>query len=517
MKNKAFDDWLKSKLEQYEDHAAKMDMHGMPSPDWQKFSRVLENNNKSHTVDLKVKNTLANAKIHSREANWEQFQLRLQLIRERRKKIITARIIELSLVMLIFWTLHTVAVQNLFNFPPINKPAISSPRSIQTNPAVAKESMMDEQESQLAQQSKREEPIASTHKTKTQIPLSSNTAKSLEMERKLLSNKFNSASNKNTRLALHSRQKFVPEDQNSFISAEPSPSVKAQDNIQNNIVPVEEKMYTVPDNQKWNDALHNASDSTQTEPSAESNTQSNSEGLLQAEMNKIQPLKQNESTSFIWFEMGSNFMHFRYHNSYNAPEYIQQYSGKFNAFNQSIHMFLNYPLWLIELGVDFYRMKYTTNKYLAFGKLKEGEIIDIIKGMNFKMLEIPFHLHYKVMDQSKFQLTAFAGMSLAICNSASYDVTSAITKKPLQLYYNPKEELTYIDVNYNNGIQNDHSFTNNTFTNYSLGLGANYSVSKHFKISSKLTYQNMIGLQGFGPLNERFQNYSIGLGLQYGL
>ena len=116
MKNNEFDQWIQSSLNELESSSKITKLKNYTEPNWDQMSQILNEDLLNAKFDSKIKTNLQDAAMHSYEANWEHFQHKLQLIRERRNHIITARVLELSLILLIFWTLNIFSEREFSHF-----------------------------------------------------------------------------------------------------------------------------------------------------------------------------------------------------------------------------------------------------------------------------------------------------------------------------------------------------------------------------------------------------------------
>jgi len=86
MKNSEFDNWIRSGYNEFEQRAAKGEINDMPRPDWQRMRNTLKASGEDPDFDYQVRTTIADAEVHGYEANWSNFQHKLQLLRDRRQK-----------------------------------------------------------------------------------------------------------------------------------------------------------------------------------------------------------------------------------------------------------------------------------------------------------------------------------------------------------------------------------------------------------------------------------------------
>ncbi|MEO6189316.1 MAG: hypothetical protein ABIO44_02100 [Saprospiraceae bacterium] len=547
MNNKEFDIWLRSKTNELEIKASEGDLIDHVKPDWNRMSRMLEMQLSNDIFDSKLKNSLKQAKVISYEANWEHFQQRMQLMSDRRHKIIKTRTIELALVLLIFWTLNSLIDQDVFS---IKNKVQAHPNLTQTSNVIASSS--PEEETRMVTFNGSNEAKSSTEINEfnespyNDAPLvKSNINKNGSSRPMVLNNSIakstpnfnqhttsksllNSATSTSiTPVLLTPEQKIISNssilpDQNSADQNNASPIIGSE-TMNSKIIPVNgsnelknEKDKKFEPKAPSDQMLNSNNDSTLNKAIPKNNepdqlNSENSNRIIPINNIGVLPIKR-----FIWYGIGVSIGVIGIHSSKFAPLYYNEYTNYINFISKNIRLALNYPNWMLEFGADFSKIDYNPGNYLKFSQFKEGDLIDIIKHMEFQIIDLPMNLHYKIFQMNKLQFTTYAGLSLSICKSANYSVTSAISKvNENTIFFDPNANLNFIEVLYNKGIRHDRSLNNNTFTNANLGIKFTYQILDYLKLSADLNYKNSVGKIGFGPLDEKYKNFNLGLGMYY--
>ncbi len=101
--DQAFDQLLRSALENLEPAG---------KPDWQHMQSQLEESYQDQAFDQQIRSILEKTHADAKELNWHQFEQKMLLQAERRRRIITARMVELVLVLLVFRTIDHLGFTN---------------------------------------------------------------------------------------------------------------------------------------------------------------------------------------------------------------------------------------------------------------------------------------------------------------------------------------------------------------------------------------------------------------------
>ncbi|HMW40077.1 MAG TPA: hypothetical protein PKD57_11790 [Saprospiraceae bacterium] len=523
MKNSEFDNWIRSGYNEFEQRAAKGEINDMPRPDWQRMRNTLKASGEDPDFDYQVRTTIADAEVHGYEANWSNFQHKLQLLRDRRQKILTARAVEMALVLLIFWTLRNIADQNLINLPaamiaahqiaPTNQikdqigDVISAPHQMEE---YSEEKMMFSAEKSATVHGKGGTLTAKYGNVlRSDLTDYSNEGVHTKGEAALV--KTNAAVDPVTSTSSHIHAIMDNPSQNSDHISD-----QTIENVTN--AQVKESSVKTPSE----DHEAKESDTKMANPEDE-NTDSPGDQKLENSIPKSE-IEAHHSTTpastqlqFKLYNGIGSLTHF-ISSSADKPEYINEYKLHNSVPALNLRFMLDYGTWKVESGADFYALNYSTGSYINFSHFKEGELVDIIKNLNYKFIQIPLNLHHQIFQRGRWQLSGFAGMNLAICNSAAYTVQTA--RKSIQkqtIGFIPGTQLTFIEPVYNYGISKDHNLGNNTIAYWNIGFLAEYALGHDWSVYARTSYSNMMGNLGFGPLDERYRLLAMNAGILFAL
>ena len=519
MKNSEFDNWIRSGYNEFEQRAAKGELNDMPRPDWDRMRNTLKASGEDPDFDHQVRTTIADAEVHGYEANWSNFQLKLQLLRDRRQKILTARAVEMALVLLIFWTLRNIADQNLINLPaamiaahqiaPTNQikdqivDVISAPHQLEE---YSEEKMMVSAENSATPHGK-SGTVTEIVRNVQRSDLTVSGNKGIHTEAAI--GKTNAAVDPVASASSHNHAIMDNPSQNSDHITEQTIEKAANELAKELLVktPLED---------------HKAKESdTQMAKPENENTKSPGDQELETSIPKSE-IEAHPSTTpastqlqFKLYSGIGSLTHF-ISSSADKPEYINEYKHHNSEPALNLRFMLDYGAWKVESGADLYSLNYNTGSYINFSYFKEGELVDVIKNLNYKFIQIPLNLHHQIFQRGRWQLSGFAGMNLAICNTASYTVQTA--RKSIQkqtIGFIPGTQLTFIEPVYNYGISKDHNLGNNTIAYWNIGFLAEYALGHDWSVYARTSYSNMMGKLGFGPLDERYRLLAINAGILF--
>ncbi|MBK8956079.1 MAG: hypothetical protein IPM34_11055 [Saprospiraceae bacterium] len=83
------------------------------TPQWEHMSEQLQSAYEDEIFDEKIRKVLNNAQVQHQQLNWDVLDQKIKMQAGRKRKIITARIIESTLFLLILWTLDNIGIGNM--------------------------------------------------------------------------------------------------------------------------------------------------------------------------------------------------------------------------------------------------------------------------------------------------------------------------------------------------------------------------------------------------------------------
>ncbi|MBK7695659.1 MAG: hypothetical protein IPI30_15515 [Saprospiraceae bacterium] len=109
MENNQFDQWIKESLNQYTPKDVK--------PDWSAMkSRLQEADKANQNFDQSIREKLKAAETHIPGAEWQAYHQKQIIFRQRRRKILTTRVLESVIILLLIWTVDSIVVPEVINY-----------------------------------------------------------------------------------------------------------------------------------------------------------------------------------------------------------------------------------------------------------------------------------------------------------------------------------------------------------------------------------------------------------------
>lgn len=517
MKDKEFDNWLQGKLNELEKAYEDKSMSPPEEAGWTHISSKLTSQIKDSQFDLHLQSSLRDAKVLDTDANWEQFQYKLQLIRERRNKIAGTRIAEVLVLLLLFWTVSYVADPSVF------------PNSNQSTGVVAQHSLNSDNNSMAE--------IESNSSARFN-PENSNTNNLRQTTVKNTKEGNSSSTSEKKKLKKpvsyydDSRSSLVNSGQTHVSSEQTVNTLEAKENLRSESQKsLNNELSIQPSNESQDKLVRSSMDSLLSEEKTLESVivkEKNEEKMVDKQVNqdnstdkldnipsKILPSKKLALERNFWLHLGTGINLVSISPARRIPDYVNRKSIYSTSISKKIGINMKYENWIFETGFNFFNLSYNLGDYIVFENLGESVSIDEFIEMSYSLTEIPLLLHRRLYSGNKLDLSLFGGISIAICNKADFKVIKANAKKFDKLYYNPNESITFIDVDYNYGIENDHSLKGNSFTNLIGGLRLDYKLLEYFSLSATANYSNMLEAYGFGPIGHNYKNASLGIGMVY--
>ncbi|MBP8725759.1 MAG: hypothetical protein KBF37_11835 [Saprospiraceae bacterium] len=121
--DQAFDHRLRSALENLEPDS---------TPDWQHMQSQLEEAYQDQAFDQQIRTILEKTQADAKELSWAHFEQKMRLQADRRRRILTARMVELVLVLMLFRTIDHIGFTHYLPVIHSPKPQSAAPASVPT-------------------------------------------------------------------------------------------------------------------------------------------------------------------------------------------------------------------------------------------------------------------------------------------------------------------------------------------------------------------------------------------------
>ncbi|NOT36896.1 MAG: hypothetical protein HOP11_05930 [Saprospiraceae bacterium] len=511
MKDREFDNWIKGKVTELEQAYGDKTIIPPAEAEWNQISSKITTEIENHQFDSHIKSTLRNAKVLDVDANWELFQSKLQLVRERRNKIVGTRITEVLVLLLLFWTINYIAEPLMRNDGKSTSTYIAENNKNNNSTKDVKESV-EPVKGLLSNNSISNQDLNHTNVNQSggaSVP-----------KNKILSKGSRKAKPNNSRIVSPTDDKKADNyNKTTIVVIDPKPSEASftTSNVIPNIDTANNTSEIVKSESKTNSADGISLESK--DPPAVENKENVEKKIEKKENSEALPVKvlvsKKPVSRFFWLDLASGLNVVSVGVAKNIPDYVNRKSFLTNSINKKIGINLNFDKWIVETGLNIYSLDYEMSDYLNFENFGESVTIDEVSRLSFKLTELPLILHRKLFSIPKLDLTAFGGMSVTLCNDAEFTVRKESIQDTRRIYYDPNESIKYINIDFNNGISNDHTLSGNSFTNLIGGVRLSYKILDYFSLSAQASYSKMLETYGFGPIGHKFTTKSFGIGMQY--
>jgi hypothetical protein len=509
--NNTFDDIIKDKFKDYQ--------HSSVKPDWAKMASLLKAKEEENIIfDSKIKESLEDLKVYSQNSSWAHFKTRRDLFRKRQREILSARLVEACLLILIFCTLNRLGVpekltnnNNVYaNISNIEKkPELDAAFSLnkgytnhvskvgaETDPELSsKLGYFNETTKKSTVNSKnsgdktiRELPYSSEFERTSEIMTvqKTNGGTSHLMESMgnldrvleinslhLLDQKLNYALSKpydisNTHIDLNLVEKQiskVPELGIFYAKVILSPSYYRISTPSELLV-----NYSVPSSGTFQETINENENPNPTNPNVNPSYTKN----------KIQYVPSFTTGALILFDHGKT---------------------------------------KLSTGIKYTQLQFSTSSSEKLGNKTDGFFLNKFSKIKYNFLQLPIMLHRSIAQFGNHEFLIHGGMELQIGlkNSYIFEQTKINPSISNKIYPDRKITALYSDRKFTKGIFEGGDARENSIMNYLFGIDYAYTLNKRVKIASELNYNAMIGNQTFGPNYNKLSNIAFGIGAMISL
>jgi hypothetical protein len=510
MENNQFDQWIKESLNQYTPKDVK--------PDWSAMkNRLQQADHSDHTFDQSIREKLEDAQLHIKGAEWQAYHQKQIIFRERRRRILTTRVLEAVIILLLIWTVNGIVVPEVINYradknkialnsdAPSNLESLSSNQSISTavkesgnNSATEKNSISKNTKSfngktsslpkkkistngdtkmmDLAKTNSTPAKAITSSETKNVVPLSSTGT----MEE---SSKSKPATEIETE-ANHCK------NSNSKSPLEPS-ELEAKENI----IPREGiQLDLLPEK------LNPAGISFLNLP-------------LSVEIPKMIKTSKDLSTTY-WIQGsaggGLNFI--------ATPKDVHLNLASRNSIGSAyvggLSVLFDHQRWLLETGVTYAFLSNKPGIKNIYGNLVTGYFQKRFVQANYSLIDLPVLIHLKWMKSGPWELSSSGGMSITACVDTRFDfVKETADKNSTQGISNIPKESLLDNKSYIHGLTQDDSFSDNSFANLILGTRLSYVCRSDMNVFTNIQFKRMLNQNGFGPNADKYNQLLWSFGI----
>jgi hypothetical protein len=488
------------------------------TPDWGFMQQKINDAEKDILFDHKIKEVFDDLKVDSPQIQWESFVSKRNRQIARRNKIISARVIESCLILLMFWTLDNIGItsiiksNNQFKANPIAESnSHSSPKGNQT----------DVYQSDL-------------NKTNEVSPITthSNTdPKEKGFDRKIITTNHSLDEN-----LFHKKLRKPSFVSNVAINSRHLQSDKNTDYEKTNSSPeasTESSNMITKENESTNQQITSS-------PGIENHTSLNDDELipldskideLPIEETKIELRDQLPVTlpalkpliihKSVQLNVHSGMMM----NVILSPDYLNPNSDKLYSqlrpgFQTAVNLGFKTKKYMLESGLAYQYLTYEPNQSDQLGSFENGYFKLHFQKITSHIVTIPVLVHFDLIKARNWSISSKAGLSLSAALVNNFELDTIFTEKQgtAKIF-----DLTNSEINArvrnssNQGILDGGDFGINSFSNIVLGIRYQRQFSSRLSIYTEFEISKMLGEFGFGPNGDRFISGNINTGVSFRL
>jgi len=474
MENREFDQILKDKLSEYS-----------PSnqlPDWNRMKSKLDATIEDTAFDQILKDKLVNAEFNLKDASWDSFDHKRKMRRQKRIQILSARLIECVILLLLIWTVNRIVVPEIMEHQHRNN---------------SNQILADKEINSTNQELKQTDQAVSQFYSRSMLLSNKNISKStlgFQNKNKVSANKFKRLNS-------------------NYASKAMSTEVLKSDVKLSNTLSEQPAIIILPNDQS---TPINAQELDAKNGETEANTSSDQSlklNLVPLELsprllNFVEPnlIAHKRPLSRTWINVHTsgviNHIKTPQDDLINIPARQQNRIG----YELGLSMMADYDRWQLETGISYVKLLSHPNIEETYKNSSFDLIKRTFSKAEFHLIDIPLLIHLNWLEQTKFDISSSFGMSLSFAVKNEFTIVD--NKLPRSggssLGNIPKPSLI-AEKNFNKG----------SYANIILGSRISYSASYNTKIFADIQCKRMLNSFGFGPNYDRYLQGVITLGAAF--
>lgn len=488
-------------------------------PDWNFMQQKIHDAEKDILFDHKIKEIFEDLNVDSPQIQWESFVAKRDRQVARRNKIISARVIECCLILLLFWTLDNIGITNF----------IKSNNQLNSNP-IAEVHSSSKPEVNQAKQNTSELNASNEGSQFTSHP--NNDPKEKGFDRKIIS------TNRSLDESLFHKKLRKPSFISNHVSSSATPA----------------QTHDLTDFEKLSEPTElPAASSNSITPGNESNNpqipassiQEINSSLIKAEIipleTKIDELPVEETKIelkdqlpdmlpslkplIIHKSMLLNVHSGMMMNVILSPDYLNPNSDKLYSqlrpgFQTAVTIGFKTKKYMLESGLGYQYLTYEPNQSDQLGTFENGYFKLHFHKFTSHIVTIPVLVHFELIRTAKWSISSKAGLSLsaALINNFGLDtIFSEKQNQSLVLDLTNSEINARVRNSSNQGILDGGDFGINSFSNLILGIRYQREFNSKLSFYTEFEISKMLGEFGFGPNGDRFISGNFNTGVSFRL
>ena len=510
MENNQFDQWIKESLNQYTPKDVK--------PDWSAMKgRLQEADKANQNFDQSIREKLKAAETHIPGAEWQAYHQKQIIFRQRRRKILTTRVLESVIILLLIWTVDSIVVPEVINYRS-EKNKIASGQTAPSTLGIASVEKSAAEESVEIKNSN----LKNTKTEFVNAPKASST--------KIRSPKKQSSAHKAS--VTVATKEIIP---GSLLDKN-----KSEDNTTEVLpsnLPAEESSQSESSIDKVIEAPP-AGPHKEMIPDGSTATEVSDE-IIKRELIQLETLSASAHQSGISImDLPVSFALpgiKKMAESATTAYWIQGFAGggiNFIATPKDVHLNLasrnsigsayvgglsvlfDHQRWLLETGVTYAFLSNKPGIKNIYGNLVTGYFQKRFVQANYSLIDLPVLIHLKWLKSGPWEMSSSGGMSITACVDTRFDfVKETADKNSTQGISNIPKESLLDNKSYIHGLTQDDSFSDNSFANLILGSRLTYVLRPDMNVFTNVQFKRMLNQNGFGPNADKYNQLLWSFGI----
>lgn len=541
-----FDQFIKEKLDEYS---------AQDTPVWSVMQEKLEAAEHDLLFDQKIKQTLEHLKVDSPQIGWEPFREKRNRQLARTNKIISARVIESCLIILLLWTLDNIGITHLINpshyLESKTHPLAEGKSGSAILEDVATNHSIEESKDELGkahplaegksgsaileddatiysiEESKDElgnSKILNDHKIAGLYQIT-NDPKEKGFNRKKIANSIR-LDESTLRSKLNKPGFFNPTpDQINLVDAtkkkvltlNPSLSISSPEDDCSDEHQLASLTYAAQDNLKVEEKILSPLD-IQIQPLPIEDSKLNLQNPLPVTIVALKPVIKNSILLNVHSGLMMNVIRSPSYTNFNSTKLYSQLRP---GFLSAVHVGFKSNNYMVESGLTYQYLSYEPNQFDVLGTFNNGYFKLHFRKITSHILTIPVLLHYTIMKGPSWSVSSKAGLSLSasLKNDFTLDTIPAMIPERNSLVFdlNNSTISSRVKNTSNQGILDGGDFGVNSYTNLVIGIRYNRQLSSNLFFYTEFELNKMLGTIGFGPNGDRFISGNFNTGISFRL
>lgn len=482
---------------------------------WQRLRQSLKKAElEDQYFDQTLRSRLASREASHPSAGWSSFFVKYKERRARRRQILGIRIAELSLILLLFWTLERFhrqyAAQHLYRAEHLR-----SESPMQEDPGV--------QGSQRSRMEKNAASSTALAATSAKTPGHPSFAQRPKPETPTLRRMSNTRStDRPVQTGPASQQTNHAKEISEWAQGSPEPSIPA--------VPAQDQNTTAPSAETQPSALSGAempvpqektfaSGAEHAVPSNNDPATAENPANAGVQEQNVPPVAISEKIlpqqGFrIWAApaAGAGI------NLIRSPEDLllglPRRSQTGFVWQSGVALLFDHGRWILETGLHYAMLSHAPGISEVYknhdGSFHKAEF----NRAQYHILEIPVMTNLVVLSEKRLNWSIGGGMSVAANLHADFQLTDETTNSRPGQGVSNFPRLSYLeDKSYNRGLLHEDDFPANSFANLILCSRMNYLWRQDLRIFAEIRYKKMLSSLGFGPNQDQFRQIGLNVGM----